>query len=50
MKLKQVNLGIHTIELYAGKLKYYQIQKTIDHLVEHLSGGSGYPHAPASES
>ena len=37
MKLKQVNLGIHTIELYAGKLKYYQVQKTIDHLVEQKS-------------
>ena len=37
MKLKQVNLGIHTIELYAGKLKYHQAQKTIDHLVEQKS-------------
>lgn len=37
MKLKQVNLGIHTIELYAGKLKYHQVQKTIDHLVEQKS-------------
>ena len=34
MKLKQVRLGIHTIELYARKLKYHQIQKTIDHLVD----------------
>ena len=37
MKLKQVNLGIHTIELYAGKLKCHQVQKTIDHLVEQKS-------------
>ena len=37
MKLKQVHLGIHTIELYAGKLKYHQIQKTIDHLVDQRS-------------
>ena len=37
MKLKQVHLGLHTIELYAGKLKYHQIQKTIDHLVDQRS-------------
>lgn len=37
MKLKQVHLGIHTIELYAVKLKYHQIQKTIDHLVDQRS-------------
>ena len=37
MELKQVNMGVHTIELYAGKLKYHQIQKTIDHLVEQRS-------------
>ena len=37
MKLKQVNLGIHTIELYAGKLKYPEVQRTIDHLVDQRS-------------
>ena len=37
MKLEQINLGIHTIELYAGKLKYHQIQKTVDHLVDQRS-------------
>ena len=37
MELKQVNMGVHTIELYAGKLKYHQIQKTIDHLVDQRS-------------
>lgn len=37
MKLKYIKMGIHTIELYAGNLKYHQIQKTIDHLVEQRS-------------
>lgn len=37
MKVKNVHIGIHTIELYAGNLKYHQIQKTIDHLVEQKS-------------
>ena len=37
MKLKDIKMGIHTIELYAGNLKYHQIQKTIDHLVEQRS-------------
>lgn len=37
MELKQVHLGLHTIELYAGKLKYHQIQKAIDHLVDQRS-------------
>ena len=34
MKLKSVELGIHTIELYAGKLKYQEVQKVADYLVE----------------
>ena len=34
MKVKNVHMGIHAIELYAGKLKYQQVQKTIDHLVD----------------
>lgn len=37
MKLKDVKIGIHTFELYAGNLKYHQIQKTIDHLVDQKS-------------
>lgn len=32
--MKNVHMGIHAIELYAGKLKYQQVQKTIDHLVD----------------
>ena len=34
MKLKDVKIGIHTFELYAGNLKYHQIQKSIDHLID----------------
>lgn len=30
-------MGIHTIELYAGKLKYPEVQRTIDHLVDQRS-------------
>ena len=37
MKLKNIKMGIHTIELYAGNLKYHQIQKVIDQLVEQKS-------------
>jgi len=37
MKVTNVHMGIHTIELYAGKLKYHQIQKVIDLLVEQKS-------------
>ena len=37
MKLKNIKMGIHTIELYAGNLKYHQIQKVIDQLVERKS-------------
>ncbi len=37
MKVKCIRMGIHTIELYVGNLKYHQIQKTIDHLVEQKS-------------
>ena len=37
MKLKNIKTGIHTIELYAGNLKYHQIQKVIDQLVEQKS-------------
>lgn len=34
MKVKDIKMGIHTIELYAGNLKYHQIQRVIDQLVE----------------
>lgn len=37
MKVKGMHMGIHTIELYAGKLMYHQIQKVIDLLVEQKS-------------
>lgn len=37
MKLKDVKIGIHTFELYAGNLKYHQIQKSIDYLVDQKS-------------
>lgn len=37
MKVKGIYMGIHTIELYVGKLKYHQIQKVIDQLVEQKS-------------
>ena len=37
MKLKNIKMGIHTIELYAGNLKYHQIQKVVDQLVEQKS-------------
>ena len=34
MKVEKVTLGLHTVEFYAGKLKYHQVQKSIDHLVD----------------
>ncbi len=33
MKIEKVETGIHTIELYACNLKYSQVQKVIDYLV-----------------
>lgn len=37
MKVKGIHMGIHTIELYTGNLKYHQIQKVIDQLVDQKS-------------
>ncbi|SCJ74907.1 Uncharacterised protein [uncultured Flavonifractor sp.] len=37
MNLKDVKIGIHTFELYAGNLKYHQIQKSIDYLMDQKS-------------
>lgn len=34
MTVRSVEFGIHTIELYANQLKYIEVQKVIDHLVE----------------
>lgn len=34
MELKKVKMGIHTIELYSGPLKYPETQKVVDHLTE----------------
>lgn len=34
MKIEKIETGIHTIELYACNLKYSQVQKVIDYLVD----------------
>ena len=34
MKVEKVTLGLNTVEFYAGKLKYQQVQKSIDHMVD----------------
>lgn len=34
MKLEKIEIGVHTVELYALNLKYQQVQKVIDRLVD----------------
>lgn len=34
MKVERIDVGIHTIELYANNLKYHEVQKAIDRLVK----------------
>ena len=34
MKLNKVEMGIHTIELYTGALKYSETQKVIDYVTD----------------
>lgn len=35
MKVERIDVGIHTIELYAKNLKYHEVQRVIDRLVKH---------------
>ena len=34
MRIELIGFGIHTIELYANQLKYTEVQKVIDQLVQ----------------